>query len=203
MRRIANLTLAAAVAFPMGHPPKDLDISFFGRRVDTSGGRLLEVVAGVVPGVPVLFDTSSPDKIVLRPARDNEGTTDTRPVYRFEWQADKSARFFELANPETLKRLAEQNAKDSATAEGKAYEAKVVDVFFDGGKVLQACLPPENPFQGSITAFVVVAEDGQQDQVIVLPEGSVAECITKATIKRRYTAPVRRFTVQTRIAVTE
>jgi hypothetical protein len=163
----------------------------------------LHVVAGVQPGVPVVFDTSSPDRVVLRPAGKRETTNETRPVYRFEWQTDGTARFYELADPKVLERLSRQNAESTTSAEGRRYESKVIDTFFSGSKVLQACLPPDKSFHGTITAFIVVGKDGKQEEALVLPEGSVAECITRATATRTYPSPPRPFTAKAEIRVTE
>lgn len=141
--------------------------------------------------------------MILRPARSDEQSNKLRPVYLFEWLADKSARFYELADPEEIKSLFRQNEADTATAEGKAYELKAIQRFFDGGKVLQGCLPPQKPYRGSITAYFVVTEMGGRDRAVVLPEGSVSECITEAASKAGYPVPTHRFTAKAEINVTK
>jgi hypothetical protein len=180
---------------------RSLDFDFTGRTPDLSGNIKVQVIEGVLPGIPVLFDRSQPEKIVLRPATSDEQSNDTRPVYRFEWQEDKTAMFYELHDPTQLQQLSERNAKDSATPEGKAFESKVVPNFFADGKVLQTCLPKK--FIGDITAFVVIGESGNQEQVIVLPEGSVAQCIVKETKDRSYPAPSSRFVAKASLHVAE
>jgi hypothetical protein len=69
---------------------------------------------------------SSPGQTILRPARSNEKTNSLRPIYRFEWKADKSARFYELVDPNELDRLSRQNAIDTASSDGKEYELKAI-----------------------------------------------------------------------------
>lgn len=179
-----------------------LDFSFSGRTPDM-GGHPVQIEAGVEAGVRVVFDTSSPERTVLRPAHLDETANNFRSIYRFEWQADKSARFYELVDPSIVDKLSQQNVKDTASPEGKAYEIKVIESFFAQGKVLQTCLPRSKPFHGSVTALIVVGNDGRQEQIIVLPEGGVAECITKEVGVRTYPTPPSRFTAKANIRVTE
>lgn len=194
-----RMTLIFSVAFASS--AEALDFDFTDRAPDLSGNFKVRVAAGVLPGIPVLFDLSQPKKVVLRPARSDEQSNESRPVYRFEWQQDKSAMFYELHNPELLKKLSALNAKDIASPQGKAYELKVVQSFFANGKVLQTCLP--HNFIGGITAYIVVGESGNQEQVVVLPEGSAAQCILKETNARTYPVPSSRFVAKASIRVTE
>ena len=180
---------------------KGFDFDFTGRPPDLSGNVKVHVVDGVLPGIPVLFDRSQSEKIVLRPATSDEQSNEIRPVYKFEWQENKTAMFYELHDPKQLEQLSKRNAQDSATAEGKAYESKVVPNFFADGKVLQTCLPKK--FSGDITAYVVIDKNGKQEQVIVLPEGSVAQCILKETRNRSYPAPSSGFVAKVSLHVTE
>ena len=81
---------------------KGLDFDFTGRTPDLSGNIKIQVIDGVLPDIPVLFDRSQPGKIILRPATDGEQSNESRPVYRFEWQEDKTAMFYELHDPKQL-----------------------------------------------------------------------------------------------------
>lgn len=189
-------------------PPTDsaaqrpsLEFSFSGRTPNTDAAHPVQVVAGVDPGIPVLFDTSSPGRTILRPAKNDETTNEARPVYRFEWDGQKSAHFYELANPSVLKALSERNMKNTASPEGKAYEQKVIETYFSQGKVLQTCLPANKPFDGTLTAFVVVGASGRQEQAVVLPEGSVAECIKKEAGSPTYPKSPHPFTAKASIRV--
>ncbi|MEK8088086.1 hypothetical protein WNB94_16910 [Aquabacterium sp. A3] len=164
------------------------DFSFVGRKPDLSGNRKLHVVKGVDPGVPVVFDTVSSERVVLRPATPAERSTPENPVYRFEWQKDKSIFFFELIDPDLLKRLDQQNTRSTASADGKAYELRVITAFFDQGKTLQLCVPSTKSARGVITAYIKVGASGEQEQALVLPEGGIAQCIMEAT--RSYTYPI-------------
>lgn len=181
--------------------PPSLEFSFSGRTPNTDPGHPVQVVAGVDPGIPVLFDTSSPGRAILRPAKKGEMTNEARPVYRFEWDGQKSAHFYELANPSVLEALSEQNTKDTASAEGKAYEQKIIETYFSQGKVLQTCLPANKSFDGTLTAFVVIDASGRQEQAVVLPEGSIAECIKKEAGSPTYTKPPYPFTAKASIRV--
>jgi hypothetical protein len=152
-----------------------LDFSFYGHPPDYAAGGTVKIAAGVLPGIR------------------------KQPLYRFEWQPDKSARFYELADPAMLERLTQQNAADTASPEGKKYELSAVPAFFDGAKVLRKCLPPK--FLGRITAFFVVTEKGKRGQTIVMPEGGIAECITESASSTNFPKPPHRFTVKAEIDV--
>ena len=162
------------------------ELTFVGRKPELLDQRKLHVTKGVTPDVPVVFDASKPDRLTLRPASAIERSNADRAVYRFEWQQDKSIIFYELIDPATLERLDRQNTKDSATSDGRTYERRVLDVFFAGGEVLRECvyLSPES--RVSITAYITVSASGRQEQVTVLPEGSVAQCLLRVTKDRAY-----------------
>lgn len=179
-----------------------LELSFFGRTPDTSGKRPVQVVSGVLPGVAVVFETTSPEAIILRPAREDEHSTEKHAVYRFEWKKDHSARFYELVSPTHIQELSTQNSQDIANPEGKDYEQKVIQHLLGGGKVLQACIPSSGAAPDAIKIFVVVGLKGEQEQLVVLPEGGIAECIYNATLKLKYPAPANRFTAMANIQVT-
>jgi hypothetical protein len=179
------------------------EFSFLGRKPDLSAGRKLYVAAGVVPGIPVVFEMSSPERITLRPADQGEHSNAERAVYQFEWQKDKSILFYELADPSLLERLSKRNAEDTALPEGKAYERSVVETFFANGNTLQSCLPASSPYRGAITAYIEVGTNGQQEQAFVLPEGAVAQCLLEATKSRTYAVPSRPFVAKVVINVAE
>lgn len=176
-----------------------LDFSFYGRPPDSVAGGTVQITAGVVPGVPVLFETSGLHLTILRPASEDEVKNRKQPIYRFEWQQDKSARFYELADPVVIERLTRQNATDTASPEGKKYELSAVQKFFDGARVLQKCVPPK--FLGTITAFFMVSDGGKRERVIVLPEGGIAECITESASATDFPKPPYQFTVKAEIVV--
>lgn len=202
MRRFIVRVLTTGLLF-QSLSANALEFTFSGRTPSTVSGRPVQVVDGVEPGVPVLFDASSQERTVLRPAREDETSTNTRPIYRFEWESKDLAHFYELVDPSISKELTEQNARDTASPEGKAYELKVIDAYFAHGKVFETCLPPSKPFHGTITAFIVVTEKGKQQKVVLLPEGSVAECIAKAAESRTYPTPPGRFTAKASVRVTK
>jgi hypothetical protein len=179
------------------------EFSFVGRKPDLSGGKKLQVAKGVVPGVPVVFEALSPTQITLRPANPDERSNSDRATYRFERQKDKSILFYELIEPGLLERFDQQNAKDTASVEGKAYELSVVNVFFDGGETLRGCIPADAAARGTITAYIKVGATGKQEQAYVLPEGGVAQCIIEATHSRVYPAPKSPFVAKAAINVTE
>ena len=109
--------------------------------------------------------------------------------------------FYELYDPQLSEQLTPRNAKDTASSEGKTYELKVIQEFFTAGKVLQICLPSN--FIGGITAYIVVGKNGDQERVVVLPEGSATQCILKETKVRSYPTPPSSFVVKASIRVTE
>ncbi len=176
-----------------------LDLVFTGRTPDFPKTSKVEVTSGVMPGIPVLFDLSQKNRVILRPARSDEQTTKTRPVYRFEWQQDKSTMFYELYDPKLLDELSKSNAKDVAAPKGQDYEKKVIESFFENGKLLQTCVT--SSFAGDITAYVVINKDGDSEQVVILPEGSVAQCILKASHGKKLPSPSSRFVAKASIHI--
>lgn len=66
---------------------------------------------------------------------------------------------------------------------------------------MQACLARN--FSGDITALIAIGETGKQEQVMVLSEGSAAQCIPKETMGRTYPAPSTRFVSKVSVHVTE
>lgn len=181
--------------------PKGLSFAFAGRAPDFPKTAKMNVGAGVLPGIPVLFDDSESGKVMLRPATNGETSNDIHTIYRFEWQEDNTAMFYELYDPSRIERLLTRNSNDSASPEGKSYEMNVVSSFFDNGKVLQTCVSKK--FSGNITAFIVIDSQGRQEQVTVTPEGSVAQCIIKETVNRRYPARSSGFVAKASVQVRE
>jgi hypothetical protein len=180
--RAAHLLTAVSLLLPLCAAA--LDFTFFGRKPETQPTRPVKIVAGVEPGATVVFDMSSPDFTVLRPTTAGEKSTSERAVYRFEWQPDGSARFFELANPDEVAVMDRENADHTATPGGKQRETEILQAYLANDDVLRSCLPPEKPFRGTLSIYVVVAAEGTIERALVLPEGGVAECImTQATQK--------------------
>ncbi|WP_062627323.1 hypothetical protein [Ferriphaselus amnicola] len=181
--------------------PKGLSFAFAGHAPDFPQTAKMNVGAGVVPGIPVLFDDSESGKVTLRPATNLETSNDIRPIYRFEWQEDNTAMFYKLYEPSRIERLLTRNAHDSSSPEGKSYERDVVTSFFDNGRVLQTCISKK--FSGNITAFIVIDSQGRQEQVTVTPEGSVAQCIINETVNRRYPPTSSGFVAKASVQVKE
>ncbi|MBI4987679.1 MAG: hypothetical protein HZC23_02565 [Rhodocyclales bacterium] len=181
------------------------DISFYGTPPTLPPGRRLTVVAGVNPGLPVVFDLSEPDRVVLRPAAQGEASTEAQPLFKFEWREDKSARFYKLTPTKLLAELSAQNATDTETTDGKDFEQKALQQYLRQGEVLRTCLPPSKPFRGSLTFFIVVGPTGKLDMAIIQPEGSVAECILEQTKEATFASPpgAHTFTVKADIRVTQ
>ena len=178
------------------------EFSFVGRKPDLSGGKKLQVTKGVVPGIPVIFEASSPERVTLRPARSDEFSNSDRAVYRFEWQKDKSILFYEIVDPELLASLDRQNTQDTASSDGKAYELRVVNAFFGEGMTLQDCIPQDVSYRGTITAYIKVGVNGQQEQAYVLPEGRIAQCILEKTRTQSYPVPNSPFVAKAAVNVT-
>jgi hypothetical protein len=166
---------------------------------------VLTVASGVEPGVPVVFDLSQPNQVTLRPAAKGESATEPQPWFTFEWQEDKTARFYRLPDPALLARLSAENERDSADAEGKKFEQRVVKQYLQDGAVLRACLPPSKPGSGTLTFYIVVSATGSLENAIVLPQGAVSECILEQAKTKTFDAPAnaRSFTAMARINVTE
>jgi hypothetical protein len=193
------ITIASSLTDAAG-----FDISFYETPPTFPPGRRLNIVAGVNPGIPVVFDLSEPDRVVLRPAAQGETPTEAQPLFQFEWREDKSARFYRLTSPILLAELSAQNATDTQTTDGKDFEQKALQQYLRQGEVLRTCLPPSKPFRGSLTFFIVVGPTGKLNKAIVRPEGSVAECILEQAKEATFASPpgARTFTAKADIRVT-
>jgi len=194
------ITIASSLAGAAG-----FDINFYGKPPTFPPGSRLSIVAGVNPGAPVVFDLSEPNRVVLRPAAKGEMPTEVQPLFMFEWQEDKSARFYRLTPPMLLADLSAANAADTETTDGKNFEQKVLQQYLREGEVLRNCLPPSKPFGGSLTFFIVVGANGKLDKALVQPEGSVAECIQEQAKEPMFGSPpgARPFTAKADIHVTQ
>lgn len=204
--RFRSAVLLVAISFASSlTEAAGFDISFYGTPPTFPPGRRLAIVADVNPGVPVAFDLAEPDRVVLRPAAQGEIPSATQPLFKFEWQEDKSARFYRLTPSALLAQLSAANATDTETTEGKEFEQKVLQQYLRQGEVLRACLPPSKPFRGSLTFFIVVGSNGKLDKSLVQPEGSVAECILEQAKETAFGSPpgARKFTAKADIRVTE
>jgi hypothetical protein len=191
---LATLTSLAGLACAQ-------DFAFVGRKADFAGATKLEVLKGTNPGVPLVFDTSVAGKVILRPAARDEVTTVARSTYRFERQEDSSLLFFEIVAPNVIQRLDERNDADSASREGSKYENEVFTRFFDDGKLLQSCVPQSTLVGKTLTFYITIDSSGKQTDVLVLPEGSVAQCVMKASLGREYIAPPKEFVAKASIAI--
>jgi hypothetical protein len=162
----------------------------------------LRVADGVSPATLVVFDVSS-GVPVLRPAKENEHSTDQRPVYRFEWVEDGAVMMYEVAPPSTVKDLDDLNAKTVSTAETKAYEKSAIGVFVDGGKTLGRCFAKGPKFRGVLVMYFTIEEDGSQGPIVIQPEGSIAQCIIEEAQSRTYPKPPMRFVAKATVRVSE
>jgi hypothetical protein len=197
---VVRLLITASLLLPISAVA--LDFTFFGRKPESQPSRPVKIIAGVEPGVAVVFDMSSNDFTVLRPATAGEKSTRERAVYRFEWQSDGSARFFELANPDEVELMDRENADHTATPEGKKRETEIIQTYIAKGGVLRSCLPPEKPFRGTLSIYVVVAAEGTVERALVLPEGGVAECIMSQATQKSLSSGSGRLTAKASIRIT-
>jgi hypothetical protein len=183
------LTLAATGLPLLTDAAGTLNASFAGRPPPLPANSTVEVVAGVDPGKPVVFDTAAAGKVVLRPARENELPTAERPLYRFEWQADGGQRFYEIADPAYVAKLDADAIKSVATDLGKTTNRSIVDSFAKSG-ALQKCVPPAaKGSKAPLVFFVVVKADGSESGSLFMPEGSLTECLQKTWTARKHMPP--------------
>jgi hypothetical protein len=198
--RAARLLTTVSLLLPLSAAA--LEFTFFGRKPETQPSRPVKIVAGVEPGASVVFDMSSPDFTVLRPATAGEKSTKERAVYRFEWQPDGTARFFELADLDEIAVMDRENADHTATPEGKKRETEILQTYLANGGVLRSCLPPEKPFRGTLSIYVVVATEGTIERALVLPEGGVAECIMNQATQKPLPRGSGKLTAKASVRIT-
>jgi len=203
--RFRSCALIVAVSFTGWADAAGLEISFYGPPPVLPPGKHLSVVSGVDPGIPVVFDLSEADRVILRPATEGELPTEAQPVFRFEWREGKSARFYRLLPAAQLAELSAANVRDTDSVDGKNYELKALQRYLHQGKILRTCLPPSKPFRGSLTVFIVIDSNGKLDNAFVQPEGSVAECVLEHARGTTFQTPpgARQFTAKAAIRITE
>lgn len=202
--RSASLLFAITVASSLAGAA-GFDISFYETPPTFPPGSRLTIATGVNPGTPVVFDLSEPKRVVLRPAAKGEMPTEAQHFFIFDWQKDKSARFYRLTPPTLLANLSAANMADTETTEGKNFEQKVLKLYLREGEILRNCLPSNVPSGASLTFFIVVGANGELDKSIVQPEGAVAECIQEQAKVPMFGSPpgARPFTAKADIHVTQ
>ena len=191
MRTAIRVCLTAiAVGLPLlATAAGTLNASFYGRSPPLPPNAEIDVLGGVVPGKPVLFDTAMAGKVVLRLARDNETPTAERPLYRFEQQPDGSQRFYEIADPAYVSKLDADARQSVLTDLGKTTHRSIVDALGKSG-ALQKCVPPQlTGSNAAVVFYVVVKADGTERSSLFMPEGSVTECIQRTWAPRKHLPP--------------
>lgn len=185
----ACLTVVAVALPLLATAAGTLNASFYGRQPPLPANATVEVLGGVAPGKPVLFESATAGKVVLRLARDTETSTAERPVYRFEQQADGSQRFYEMADPAYVNKLDAEALKSVATDVGKTTHRSIVAALDKSG-ALQKCVPPSvKGSNAALVFYVVVKAGGTETSSLFLPEGSVTECIQRAWTDRKHLPP--------------
>ncbi len=120
---------------------------------------------------------------VLRLAKDDEDPTPARPFYRFEWTAkDKSsAKIFPITPQSEIARMRKLNDASIATAEGRALEDSIIIAYTNKYAVVRTCMAGDMELPEAITIYVTVIPGQPQATALVLPEGTVADCVLAAT----------------------
>jgi hypothetical protein len=196
---LAASTLLASLA---AHA-QSLGFSFVGREPRIRHGAKITVAPGIEPGVKVIFDSSiSREQVTIRAATADEHSNDERAVYRMGEQQGTTYVFYELASPERIAELERQNASNTASPDGKNFENQVIDIFFANGNPLQDCVPNKPSSRGVITVYVKLAE-AKPPEFLVLPEGSIAQCLINAPRSVLYPAPAASFVAKGEVRITQ
>lgn len=199
MRTIA--IFAALVLLPA--PLFALDFSFSGATPATVAGKELKIATGVDPADPVTIDFPDATSAVVRQVKDDEDPTPTHPFYRFEWLSkDKSAvRFYPVTPQATIDQLRKQNDASLATPEGRALENTIVMAYLNKGVVVQNCMKGKTELPEALKFYVTLTPGQPDATALVLPEGSIAECVMTATERGAYPAVKVPTTAVLRMAV--
>ncbi len=205
MHRFILTLLASSILLPsLNAGAQSSGFSFVGREPRIRYGAKIVVAPGIEPGVQVIFDTSiSRDQVNIRAATADEHSSAERAVYRMGEQQGTTYVFYELASPERIAELERQNALDTALPSGKEFENQVIDVFFANGNPLQDCIPNKPSSRGLITVYVKLGIDGKPQETLVLPEGSIAQCIINAPRSVAYPTPSAPFVAKGSVNITQ
>jgi hypothetical protein len=178
----AHVLFAALMLLPTSSLA--LDISFFGSPPKQLDARPVTIADDAKPGEPVVFDFKDPASIVVRPAPDDEDASPEHPQYRFEWQspAKDKARFFPIIAFDALVAIREQNdATSSKTPAGQAKQDAIVMAYLKNGDILRNCMSKQKDMPEAVTVYVTLNPGDAPPSAVVLPEGSIAECVLTAT----------------------
>lgn len=198
----AHVLFAALMLLPTSSLA--LDISFFGSAPQQLDARPVTIADDAKPGAAVLFDFKDPASIVVRPAPDDEDASPEHPQYRFEWQspARDKARFYPIIAFDAMVAIREQSdATTSKTREGQAKQDAIVMAYLKNGDVLRDCMGKKKDLPEAVTVYVTLTPGNPAPSAVVLPEGSVAECVLTATERGKLPEVTSPITASMRIAL--
>ncbi|MEJ0098772.1 MAG: hypothetical protein WDO12_03130 [Pseudomonadota bacterium] len=200
MRAVASF--AALILLPA--PLFALDFSFAGPTPDTLAGKELKIATGVDPADPVTIDFPDAATAVVRQVKDDEDPSPKHPFYRFEWLSkDKTGvRFYPVTPQETIDQLRKQNDASLATPEGRALESPIVMAYINKGAVVQTCMKGKIEMPEALKLYVTLTPGKPDASAVVLPEGSIAECVLASTERGAYPAVKVPTTASLRLTLT-
>ena len=92
-----------------------------------------------------------------------------------------------LAAP--ISELEARASNSLATPEGRAYEQKASDAFFERGTFMGECAPANPKSPDPITVYVEILSDGTMGQLEVTPMTTVAKCILARRTEVKFPRP--------------
>ena len=178
----AHVLFAALMLLPTSSLA--LEISFFGSPPTQLDARPVTIADGAEPGKPVVFDFKDPAMIMVKPAPDDEDASPEHPQYRFEWQtpAKDKARFFPIIAFDALVSLRQQNDSTTSNSQaGQTQQNDIVMAYLKKGDILRDCMTKDKLIPEAVTIYVTLTPGNAEPSAVVLPEGSIAECVLTAT----------------------
>ena len=96
----------------------------------------------------------------------------------------------------TAQELRARSRKDIATPQGRAYEAKAVQVFWGDARFLSACAPSDRPLPAPFTIYLEIRADGTLGTLLMDPETKVGNCIRNHVANRHFEKPPGEFVLK-------
>ena len=82
--------------------------------------------------------------------------------------------------------LEQRNERDTASAEGEAFEMEAIRAFWGDAAFMRECAPPQAATADSVTIYFEVRTDGSLGELLITPDTPVGRCIAAAVEDRQF-----------------
>jgi len=98
-----------------------------------------------------------------------------------------------VSNATSFIDLEARNKLDTASQEGKDYEAKVVNIFFGDKKFMSTCFPENGPVPDPVKIYFEITPKGTLGELKINPGDDAAKCIKKNLKVMHFPKPENKF----------